>query len=166
MLPFTCIYYPEPQVVLCSLLIVSYILKTEPESKVVHTSMIQSFCSHTWFKGLKSDDIYFYAFSCSSSQNESIVKPFFLALVINDRASLHHSTNEYHFSWGLQPKPNKGKNRMPKLSYKNTTGDDMLHGFLFLITKNAILQEVKRSFFRMSAVQHLLLIASKWKTCI
>jgi hypothetical protein len=37
----------------------------------------------------------------------------------------------------------------------------MLHGFLFLITKNAILQEVKRSFFRMSAVQHLLLIASK-----
>jgi hypothetical protein len=45
-------------------------------------------------------------------------------------------------------KPNRGKNTVPKLPSKDTTRDDMLHGFLFLIRKHPTLQEIKPSSFQ------------------
>jgi hypothetical protein len=39
----------------------------------------------------------------------------------------------------------------------------MLHRFIILITEETTLREVSPLFFRMSAVEHLLLVASQMK---
>lgn len=97
-----------------------------------------------------------------SPQNNDTVDPFSLILVLL-LAFLHQSSNDRSSALRARWLIPSVKDKKPELPGKNTGSDDVLYRFPFLVTQRAAAWVLQPLFSRLSAVQHLFLIASQRK---